>query len=107
MASAGTVISIHLPPPVIMESTADRALVTHMLYWSWAICFSTAASSENDQGILNGFEHCVEGADEPIQRRRQMPIHRVFDPALDIGNEAPGIALISGPVRGFSDDAKF
>jgi hypothetical protein len=33
-ASAGMVISIHLPPPVIMESAADRALVTHMLCWS-------------------------------------------------------------------------
>ena len=29
------------------------ALVTHMLCWSWAICFSAAASSENDQGSMN------------------------------------------------------
>ena len=47
------VISIHLPPPVMIERTADRALVTHMLCWSWAICFSAAASSENDQGSAN------------------------------------------------------
>ena len=30
-ASAGIVISIHLPPPVMIESAEDRALVTHML----------------------------------------------------------------------------
>ena len=47
------VISIHLPPPVMIESTADLALVTHMLCCSWAICFSAAASSENDQGSAN------------------------------------------------------
>ena len=47
------VISIHLPPPVMIESAAERALVTHMLCWSWAMCFSAAASSENDQGSMN------------------------------------------------------
>src|SRR5208337_5223130 len=47
------VISIHLPPPVMIERTDDLALVTHMLCCSWAICFSAAASSENDQGSMN------------------------------------------------------
>jgi hypothetical protein len=28
-------------------------LVTHMLCWSWAMCFSAAASSENDHGSMN------------------------------------------------------
>src|SRR5436190_23524404 len=46
-------ISTHLPPPVMMESTADVALVTHILCWTCAICFSAAASSENDQGSMN------------------------------------------------------
>ena len=51
--SAGIEISTHLPPPVMMESTAALALVTHILCWSWAMCFSAAASSENDQGSMN------------------------------------------------------
>ena len=38
--SAGMVISTHLPPPVMIESTAVRDAVTHMLCCSWAICFS-------------------------------------------------------------------
>ena len=49
----GIVISTHLPPPVMIDSTADRRWVTHMLCWSWAMYFSAAASSENDQGSMN------------------------------------------------------
>ena len=47
------VISTHLPPPVMIDSTDVRKWVTHMLCWSWAMCFSAAASSENDQGSMN------------------------------------------------------
>src|SRR5258705_13643244 len=46
-------ISTHLPPPVMIDSTADRALATHILCCSCAICFSAAASSEKDQGSMN------------------------------------------------------
>ena len=46
-------ISTHLPPPVITESAASLELVTHMLCWSWGMCFSAAAFSENDQGSMN------------------------------------------------------
>src|SRR5215813_10393389 len=49
----GIVISTHLPPPVIIESTDVLRWVTHMLCWSWAIYFSAAASSENDHGSMN------------------------------------------------------
>ena len=49
----GIVISTHLPPPVMIESTELRRWVTHMLCWSWAMYFSAAASSENDQGSMN------------------------------------------------------
>ena len=50
---AGIVISTHLPPPVMIESDAIFELVTHMLCCSWAMCFSAAPSSENDQGSMN------------------------------------------------------
>src|SRR5260221_10856343 len=49
----GIVISTHLPPPVIMESTDVLKWVTHMLCWTWAMYFSAAASSENDHGSMN------------------------------------------------------
>src|SRR6516225_6796340 len=47
------VISTHLPPPVMIESTASLAFVTHMLCWSCGIYFSAAPSSENDHGSMN------------------------------------------------------
>ena len=47
------VISTHLPPPVMTESTAALRATTHMLCCSWAMCFSAAASSENDHGSMN------------------------------------------------------
>src|SRR5438132_2609012 len=37
----------------MIDSTAAVALVTHMLCWTWGICFPAAASSENDQGSMN------------------------------------------------------
>src|SRR5262249_11413829 len=49
----GVVISTHLPPPVMMESTEVRKWVTHMLCCTCAMYFSAAASSENDQGSIN------------------------------------------------------
>src|SRR5215471_14640224 len=49
----GVVISTHLPPPVMMDRTADLKWVTHMLCWTWAMYFSAAASSEKDQGSMN------------------------------------------------------
>ena len=56
------VISIHLPPPVMIDSADDRALVTHMLCCSWAMCFSAAASSENDQGNMNLASNTASGS---------------------------------------------
>ena len=53
MGSASIDSSIHLPPPLMIESTDFWVPATSMLCWSWAICFSAAASSENDQGSMN------------------------------------------------------
>jgi hypothetical protein len=46
-------ISTHLPPPVMIESTAALQPTTSMLCCSCAMCFSAAASSENDHGSMN------------------------------------------------------
>ena len=47
------VSSTHLPPPVMIERTAVREAVTHILCCSWAMCFSAAPFSENAQGSIN------------------------------------------------------
>src|SRR5262249_27100284 len=49
----GMVISTHLPPPVMIDSTDVLKCVTHMLCWSWAMYFSAAAYSENDHGSMS------------------------------------------------------
>src|SRR5262249_45431468 len=51
--SMGIVISTHLPPPVMIDSTEVLKWVTHILCWTWAMYFSAAASPENDQGSMN------------------------------------------------------
>src|SRR5262249_45052762 len=51
--SAEILISSHLAPPVMIESTAAVALVTHMLCWTCGIYLAAAASSENDHGNMN------------------------------------------------------
>src|ERR1700737_1577673 len=51
--SAQIVSSTHLPPPVMIDSTADLASDTHILCCSCAMCFSAAASSENAHGSMN------------------------------------------------------
>ena len=33
------VISTHLPPPVMIESAESFVFITHILCWSWAMCF--------------------------------------------------------------------
>ena len=42
--SACLVISTHLPPPVITESTADLAATSHMLCWSCGMWFAELIS---------------------------------------------------------------
>ena len=61
-------ISTHLPPPVMIESTAVRAATTHILCCSCGMYFAAAASSENDHGSMNlDFEHRLAALDPAIQ----------------------------------------
>ena len=84
----------------MIESAESLAFVTHILCCSWAMCFSAAASSENDQGSMNlasntapvALDHAVEGGRHPSQ-------DRVLDPALDVCDDLAGIALEPAPIE--------
>src|SRR5215813_7850163 len=89
----GIAISTHFPPPVMIESTEVRRWVTHMLCWSWAMYFSAAASSENDQGSMNLASNTAS------ESSRHSWNGGVFDPALHIAHPAAGMAFIQGPVE--------
>ena len=75
----GIVISTHLPPPVMIESTAALALVTHILCWSWAMCFSAAAFFGERPGQHElGLEHRPAALDDAVQGRRHPADHRML-----------------------------
>ena len=103
----GIVISTHLPPPVMIDSTEVLRWVTHMLCWSWAMYFSAAASSENDHGSMNlDFEHGFSALHDAVKGRGHPGNSRVFDPALNIFDDPPGIALVPGAVERLGGDAE-
>src|SRR5580693_1068838 len=88
----------------MIESAACLELVTHMLCWSCAICFSAAASSENDHGSMN-----LASNTAPLPATmpsRVAPIHRstVPQPMLNAFDRLPGVALVPMPVEGFSHE---
>src|SRR5215510_7291226 len=102
----GIVISTHLPPPVMIESTEALKCVTHMLCWTWAIYFSEAASSEKDHGSMNlasntasvpstmpsrvaaiqGMAECLTWRWTPVTRR---PVLRSYQKRLSSSVAAP------------------
>src|SRR5690242_5510748 len=89
-------ISTHLPPPVMIERTASVALVTHILCCTWAMCFSAAASSENDQGSMN-----LASNTAPVPSTipsRVAAIHRMTNPALDVLDGLAGSPLEPMPI---------
>ena len=53
-----------------------------------------------------GLEHRVEVVDEPIEGRRQIAMHRVPNPALNVGDDASGVALVPGLVERLGGDAE-
>ena len=94
------VISTHLPPPVITDSTADRAATTHILCCSCGMYFATAASSENDQGSMNLASNTASLPCNPaIEGGRHPAQHWMPDLPLDIGNHLAGIGLIPAPIE--------
>src|SRR3954452_4087817 len=93
------VISTHLPPPVMIDSTAVLEAVTHMLCCNWAICFSAATSSEKVQGSMNLASNTAPVPSIMPSSVAAIQRDRVKHPPLHIGNGLAGIALIPCPVE--------
>src|SRR6202042_654972 len=53
-----------------------------------------------------GLEYGVEIVDEPVQGRRQVPMDRVPNPALNVRYRPPSIALVPSPVQRLGCDAQ-
>src|ERR1700684_709304 len=98
------VISTHLPPPVMIDSTAIRDAVTHILCCSCAMCFSAAASSENVQGSMNFASNTAPvPSTMPSSVAAHTRFHRMKTPPLDRADDLAGIALIPVPVEFLGD----
>jgi hypothetical protein len=83
----------------MMERTAVREAVTHMLCSSWAMCFVAANSSENDQGSMNLASNT---APSPPPCRRAWPPSTGApsgNPALHLGDGLAGILFVPAPVE--------
>ena len=100
-------ISTHLPPPVMIDSTDSLALVTHMLCCSWGMYFSAAPSSENDHGSMNFASNTAPVASTMPVEGSGHPAHdRMLDPALDRGEDLAGVAFEPVAVERFGDHSK-
>ena len=96
------VISTHLPPPVMMDRTADLALQTHMLCCSCAICFSAAASSENVQGNMNLASNTAPaGSTSPSSVAAIHLFTGMLNPPLTSLTVLPVLSLVPPPVKLF------
>src|SRR5262245_17182234 len=96
----GMVTSTHFPPPVMIDSTELRKWVTHILCWSWAMYFSAAASSENDQGQHEfGLEDGFRALHDPVQGGCHPGYRGMPDVALHVAHLPSGIALIPRSVE--------
>src|SRR6266568_4660962 len=100
------VISTHLPPPVMIESTATFTLVTHMLCWSCGIYFSAAASSENDHGSMNLASKTAPVASTTPSRVAANHRIKMADSPLDVRKCLTGIALEPAPIEGLSHNSE-
>jgi len=71
------------------------------------MCFSAAhLLRERPRQHKLGLEHGVEIVDEAVEGRCQVAMDWMPDPALDVGDGAPRIALIPSPVERLGGDAE-
>ena len=100
-------ISTHLPPPVMIESTDSLALVTHILCCSCGMYFSAAPSSVNDHGSMNLASKTAPVASTmPSSGGGHPADDRMLHLALDIGEDLAGVAFEPVAVEGLGDDAE-
>src|ERR1700751_1971905 len=84
----------------MIESTAVRDAVTHILCCSCAMCFSAAASSENVQGSMNlASSTAPPGSTRPSRVCRHPFVDGVNQPPLNASYRMARISLIPLPVQ--------
>src|SRR5437660_5733535 len=78
-----------------------------MLCWTWGMCFTAAASSENDHGSNElGLDHRPRACHHAVKGCAHPAVDRVADAARDVRDLVPGIALVPEPVERLGDEAE-
>jgi hypothetical protein len=89
----------------MIKRTADLALVTHNVVLQLRhVLFGRRLFGERPGQRKLGLEHRIEIIDESVERRGHLPFDRMLHPALDVGDGAPGVALIPASVQRLGDD---
>ena len=84
----------------MIDSTAVREAVTHMLCCSWAMCFSAAAFLRERPGQHElGLEDRPGLLDHAVERSGHPLLDRMKHPPLHLGDDLAGIALVPVPVE--------
>src|SRR5215469_12626252 len=97
----GVVISTHLPPPVMMDRTADLRWVTHS-----HVLFGGRLFREGPGQHELGFEDRPNPFNDSVKGRRHPRNGRVLHKALDVSDGAAGVALIPASVEVLGDFPK-
>ena len=90
----------------MIDSTAVRRLVTHMLCWSWAMYFSAAASSENDQGSMNLASNTAPSLHDPVQGGSHPRDDRVLTRRWTSRDRRPVLRSYQVPIELLGDGAE-
>jgi hypothetical protein len=69
-----------------------------MLCWTWAICFSAAASSENEHEFR--LKDRARALPDAVQRGSHPADHWMPNPALDVLDGLPYRLLVPAPIQG-------
>ena len=100
-------ISTHLPPPVMTDSTAVLACDhPHVVLQLRHVFFGRRFLGERPGQHELGFEHRTAALDPAVEGGRHPAERRMPDPTLDVGDDLPGIGLVPAPVKLLGHDAK-
>ena len=98
--SAWIVISTHLPPPVMIESTADPgAGDPHIVLQLRHVLFGSGFLRERPGQHELGFEHRAGRFDQAVERCRHPLVDGMLDLFLDVLDGVAGVALVPATVQ--------
>ena len=105
--SAGMVISTHLPPPVMIESTAELGVGDpHVVLQLGHVLFRRPFFGERPGQHEFRLKNRPSGLDHAVQGRGHPTHHRMLHAALDPRQSLAGIAFVPKAIEGLGGEAE-